>query len=105
MLSRGWQIDNFTRTNWLGTDAERNWRLVRTDLQTLAGYYNVSWRWDDRAYNPARNPIGPDNRYGNDNRYGRNRYNSDLTGTYRLNPARSDNVQRAAERVTRGLNQ
>src|SRR5262249_37159752 len=99
VLTRGWQIDNFMRTNRLGAETERYWRLVRTDLQTLAGYYNVSWRWDDRAYNPARNPIGADNRYSNDNRYGTgnrygNRPNSRLTGTYRLNTARSDNVQR-----------
>lgn len=110
VLTRGWQIDNFMRTNRLGVDAERNWRLVRTDLQALAGYYNVSWQWNDRAYNPANTPVGQDNRsgndgrYGNDNRYGRNRSISSLTGTFKLNPARSDNAQRAAERVTRGLN-
>ncbi|MEP7336675.1 MAG: hypothetical protein ABI977_02835 [Acidobacteriota bacterium] len=107
VLTRGWQIDNFMRTNQLGAETERKWRLVRTDLQTLSGYYNVSWRWDERAYTPVGNPTGSGNGYRNSQRNGTggrfgNRA-SQLTGTYRLNPARSDNVQQAANRATRGL--
>jgi hypothetical protein len=99
------------RTNQLGAETERKWRLVRTDLQTLAGYYNVSWRWDDRAYTPVGSRSDSGNGYRNDQRNGQrngtggrfgNRA-SQLTGTYRLNPARSDNVQQAANRATRGL--
>lgn len=41
---------------------------------------------------------------GYDNQDRRNRYNNQLTGTYQLNTARSDNAQRVADRVTRGLN-
>jgi len=89
VLSRGWYIDSFMRNNSLGPVAERNWRSVRTDLQTLARQYNVQWRWDDRSYNPTRYSYG---------------YNTRLTGTYTLDTARSDNIQRAVENATRGLN-
>jgi hypothetical protein len=112
VLTRGWYIDNFMRANRLGAEAERDWAAVRTDLQTLARYYNVTWRWNDRAYNPAgsryndqtrdrydtqsrdRSDTRPGGGYGFANR---------LTGTYALDVTRSDNVQRAAERATAGM--
>jgi hypothetical protein len=53
VLARGWHIDHFMRTNRLGGATERDWAAVRANLQTLARYYNVRWRWNDRAYNPA----------------------------------------------------
>lgn len=104
VLSRGWHIDNFMRNNRLGAEAERDWATVRTDLQTLARYYNVTWRWNDRAYNPAGNRYDnqPRDRYDNQSRGGYG-FGNHLTGTYTLDVARSDNVQRAAERATAGL--
>ncbi len=89
VLARGWYVDRFMKDNYLSADVQRNWRLVRTDLLTLARQYNVQWRWDDRAYNPS---LPYDN------------YNTRLTGTYALNVSRSDNVERAIENATRGLN-
>lgn len=88
VLTRGWYIDRFMQNNYLSADAERNWRLVTTDLRTLAQQYNVQWRWDDRAYNPSSSYFN----YGNR-----------LTGTYTLNSTRSDNVQQAIENATRRL--
>lgn len=88
VLSKGWYIDRFMKSNYLSADAERNWRLVTTDLRMLAQQYNVQWRWDDRAYNPSSSYY---------------KYNR-LTGTYTLNAGRSDNVQRAIENATRRLN-
>src|SRR5262249_53493358 len=103
VLTRGWYIDNFMRTNRLGAEAERDWAAVRADLQTLARYYNTTWRWDDRAYNPSGNrydntPRGYDNQARGG--YG---FGGRLTGTYALDTTRSDDVLRAAERVTAGL--
>jgi hypothetical protein len=104
VLTRGWYIDNFMRTNRLGAEAERDWAAVRADLQTLARYYNVTWRWNDRAYNPSANrydntPGGYDNQTRGG--YG---FGGRLTGTYTLDTTRSDDVQRAAERATAGMN-
>jgi hypothetical protein len=112
VLTRGWHIDNFMRTNRLGAEAEREWATVRTDLQTLARYYNVTWRWNDRAYNPSSNRPDnrPDNRYDNSPRGYDNQARGDnyrvggrLTGTYTLDTTRSDDVMRAAERATAGM--
>lgn len=91
VLNRAAQIDSFMRRNNLGAAAETDWRALRSDLDVLAGYYNVTWRWD----NPAPG-IGW-------NQPGRNREANRLTGTYRLDASRSDDVWRAASRATRGL--
>lgn len=91
VLNRAARIDSFMRRNNLGATAEADWRALRSDLDVLAGYYDVTWRWD-----------GPTPTTGG-NWPGRNREANRLTGTYRLDPARSDNVWKAAGRATRGL--
>ncbi len=73
VLNRAFFIDAFMRDYRLTTQAESQWRLIRTDLDTLTTYYNVSWNWN-RQYSPA------------------SRFDSMLTGTYRLNINQSDNV-------------
>lgn len=79
VLSRAYYIDGFMRDYRLGTAAESDWRLIRTDLDTLANYYNVSWNWN-RQYTPP------------------GRFDTNITGTYRLNVGQSDNVQDIVER-------
>jgi hypothetical protein len=119
VLRRGWYIDNFLRSNYLNTEPERSWRAVREDLRALAGYYNITWRWEDRAYNPGYNTSinpGPSPRDYRDNAYPSPRDNSyaqtqrggaygnlRLTGTYTINRGRSDNVQRAVDQAASGL--
>jgi YmgG-like glycine-zipper protein len=73
------------------TQAFRNSPSATLDQnrQQPARYYNVSWRPGEGA-NPQRNGRGG---------YAANR----LTGTYRLDQARSDNPATVADRVTRGL--
>src|ERR1041385_6330692 len=63
--------------------------MLRGELTTLAGAYNLSTNW--QAASNQRNP-----RAGYDS-------NSRLTGTYRLDPARSDNPREVADRITRSL--
>ncbi len=92
VLNRAARIDSFMTRNNLGPTAEGDWRALRSDLDVLAGYYNVTWRWD-----------GPTTPTTGGNWPGRNREANRLTGTYRLDPTRSDNVWRAAGRATRGL--
>jgi len=93
VLNSAARIDRFMQRNQLDARAENNWSLLRTDLNTLASYYNVSWNWD--AGTIPNNTI-PNNTGGI---YGANR----LTGTYRLDTTRSDDARQAAERATRTL--
>lgn len=80
VLNRAYFIDSFMRDYRLTTGAESQWRLVRTDLDTLTNYYNVTWNWN-RQYSPA------------------SRFDSMLTGTYRLNVAQSDSVGEVVSRA------
>lgn len=45
VLNRAAYIDAFMRQNRLNATVQRQWLLVRNDLNLLANYYNVSWRW------------------------------------------------------------
>jgi hypothetical protein len=78
VLNRAYYIDSFMRDYRLTTAAESQWRSIRTDLDTLSNYYNVSWNWN----RPAGN------------------FDTRLTGTYRLNTNQSDNVADIVDRST-----
>jgi hypothetical protein len=97
LLRHAAAIDSFTRQNLRNTQAARDWDYLRTDLNTLARLYNVRADWNGSGYQ-SRFPN--DNRYPNNSRYGNNNC---LTGTYRLDPQRSDDAMRAAERATQSL--
>jgi len=89
VLNRGANIDNFLKQNRLGR-ANSDWNRVRDDLTRLAGLYNVSWDWN--RYNvPSRGNNYPTT----GTTYGSNR----LTGTYRLDAARSANVEAEIDRA------
>ena len=84
VLNRAHYIDGFMRDYRLSTSAESQWRLIRTDLDTLANYYNVAWNWN-RQYSPA------------------SRFDEMLTGTYRLNVSQSDDVRAIVDRAATTL--
>lgn len=120
VLDRGWAINNFVKNNNPGYPAAGNWNNLRSDLRTLAGYYNVEWRWDDTTYNPYPGPgaqnsdrdyprgnQNPGRDYPRDNQFprgpGRGGFgNNRLAGTYVLDTTRSDNVSTVIDRVVRG---
>lgn len=81
-------INSFIVSNRTDNDVTSKWNLVRNDLNTLAGYYRVSWNWNNNVL-PGNQ--FPGNQYGN--------FDSRLTGTYRLNTAQSDNVTTAVDRA------
>lgn len=83
VLQRGAVIDRFVRANRMNGQAEREWRLIRNDLSTLANYYRVSWNWNSPVY-----PTFPTNSF-----------DSRLTGTYRINLTQSDNVPTVVSRA------
>jgi len=99
VLQQATFLHNFVANTQLSNATESNWNLLQQDLDQLATAFNVSWNWSnsDSGYPsgyPGSYPRGyPGSGYGN----GR------LTGTYRINNSRSEDVRRAAESATRNL--
>jgi outer membrane lipoprotein SlyB/head-tail adaptor len=98
VLNRAAYIDGFMRRHNLAASAEEDWRALRSDLDVLADYYNVTWGWDNNASTPGRGTPGRD-------WPGRNSAANRLTGTYRLDATKSDDVWRVAQRTTRGTSE
>jgi hypothetical protein len=61
VLNRAAYIDGFMRRHNLDATTEEDWRSLRSDLDVLADYYNVTSRWDSAAPIPAR-PGSPQQR-------------------------------------------
>jgi len=83
VLNRAYFIDTFMRDYRLTATAETQWRAIRTDLDTLSTYYNVTWNWN-RQYSPPQE------------------FDTRITGTYRLNIGQSDEVNAVVDRATVG---
>src|SRR4030095_1067350 len=80
-------FQTYVTSERLSTATENQWNLLRQDLDQLASTFNVTW-------NTSYPTTGyPDTGYGN----------SRLTGTYRINNSRSDDVRRAPEAPKRNL--
>ena len=77
-------LNNFIGERQLSYRTENNWNTMRTDLERLAGAYKIAWNWSNV-------PGGP---YGT---------GDELTGTFRLNASRGDDVRRAVDNATRNL--
>lgn len=86
LLTSAAPIDTYMQNNRLTNRAQSDWSTLRGDLSLLANAYNVAVNWQTSGGSPVR-------------------YNSDngLTGTFRLDPTRSDNPREVAERATRGF--
>ena len=89
VLDRAAFLNSFIADRQLSYQTENNWSTMRTDLERLASAYNIAWNWS--TYPGGGYPGG-----GNGNR-------ADLTGTFRLNSARSEDVRRAVDDATRNL--
>lgn len=86
VLNRAAAIDDFLRRRPVDARTQRAWSNLRLQLNQLARAYSVTW--------PARSRVNP----------GTGPYTaSRLTGTYRLDPTRSDDPREAAERATQSL--
>lgn len=83
-------IDRFMTRYQMASSVERQWSELRSDLDVLARYYNIESRWDSGSTGWGGTP-------------GRGRLANRLTGTYRVDPARSDKAGRAARIATRGM--
>jgi len=98
VLDRAGYIDSFMQRNRLDAAAERDWRALRADLDVLSGYYRLNWRWNGPPYMSDQSSPVTDRNFP-----GRRAFRNALTGTYRLDTARSQDVWTAAQRATRGL--
>lgn len=86
LLELAQPIENFMRANSLTDRARDDWSTLRTNLNLLANAYNISPSW----INTPSSQTG----YKDVNR---------LTGTFRLDSARSDNPRDKARRATQNL--
>jgi hypothetical protein len=91
VLREGARIDTFMRNHSLDNRTERAWMLVRTDLDRLAGAYNVALNWRYRQW--------PESTTGSIYQG----YDAMLTGTFRLNQAMSNNPMTIADSAVRDL--
>lgn len=64
LLTRASYINSYIMNNRLNQGAQRDWNLLKTDLDTLAGYYSVSWNWTNPPVNNNNNlPTNGSNPY------------------------------------------
>ena len=90
VLDRAAFLNNYISDRQLSYQTENSWSSLRTDLEQLAGAFNIAWNWSTYPGNyPGR---------GGDSSTRR-----DLTGTFRLNSSRGDDVRRAVDNATRNL--
>lgn len=112
VLERAGNIDRFLRQYRLNTQVSNAWTRVRTDLNTLATYYNVRFNWNQSGNNYPNTGNFPNNPNNTPNNYPDDRYPTGnnnnaanrLTGTYRLDASRSTDVQAEIDRAIVGLN-
>lgn len=87
VLDRAAFLNNFINDRQLSYQTENSWSTLRPDLDQLASAFNIAWNWSTYP--------GGDSGGG----YGRR----DLTGTFRLNSSRGDDVRTAVDNATRNL--
>lgn len=90
VLDRAAFLNNYVNDRQLSYQTENGWSTLRPDLDQLASAFNIAWNW-------SNNP-GPGGNTGGG--YGNRR---DLTGTFRLNSSRGDDVRTAVDNATRNL--
>lgn len=90
VLTRAAAIDGFMSRNQVALRAQNEWSSLKTDLNTLASYYNVSWNWNANRDTYGGNYGGYNGAYNGGN--GRGNFDSRITGTYRLNTSQSDDI-------------
>jgi len=84
-------VDRIIRGNTTDAVTLRTWTNLRADLNQLASVYGL--RWSNVSQTNAYPSNNPPTQYGV----------SRLTGTYRLDPSRSDDPGQAADRATQSL--
>lgn len=92
VLQQGALINTFMQNHQLDYRTERAWTQVKTNLDQLALSYNVARNWDTMTWQtPTTGASMPG-------------YDAMFTGTFRLDPTRSNNPRTVADNATRSLN-
>ena len=50
VLNRANFIENYMKNNRSTTYTQSQWKSIKTDLNSLAQYYNVSWDWNNNSF-------------------------------------------------------
>ncbi len=126
VLDAARNVDRTIAANQLSSRSANDWASIRTSFEQLAANYNITnLRWNGNG-DSDYSDTGAENRYPNDNGYPNtpngNRYpannrqtnnnnplpqnsvNNALTGTYRLDASRSENVDEIVARALRSVN-
>jgi YmgG-like glycine-zipper protein len=95
VLNRAALIDRVVSRNVRNSVVLRNWNNLRTELNQLARVYNLTRPSisETESNYPYPNTSNPNTGYATNR----------LTGTYRLDPSRSDDPSQAADRATQSL--
>jgi len=88
VLDRAAFLNTYITDRQLSYQTENNWSALRTDLDRLASAFSIAWNWSTVPTEPGGGRV-----------YGRR----DLTGTFRLNASRGDDVRRTVDDATRNL--
>jgi len=97
VLTAAKRINNFLETKRFGGAAQRDWTNIRGLLERLASNYQLDWNWDDENQRDPNYPPNTTTRPNASASYG-------LTGTYKLDDTRSEDVGDIAERAIRDGN-
>ena len=90
VLDRAAFLNNYISNRQLAYQTENSWSTMRTDLDQLASAFNIAWNWSNYPGDTGGGGGG----YGN---------RGDLTGTFRVNTSRGDDVRTAVDNATRTL--
>ena len=88
VLDRAAFLNTFIADRQLSNQTENNWSALRSDLDRLASAFNIAWNWSTVPTVPGGGGYGT---------------SRDLTGTFRLDASRGDDVRRAVDNATRNL--
>ncbi|HEU4509612.1 MAG TPA: YMGG-like glycine zipper-containing protein [Pyrinomonadaceae bacterium] len=81
-------LNSYITSRQLSYQTENNWNTLRQDLDRLASAFNIAWNWSNVPTVPGGSGYGSAR---------------DLTGTFRLNSSRGDDVRRVIDTATRNM--
>jgi uncharacterized membrane protein len=87
VLDRAAFLNSYVTDQRLSYQTTNNWNTLRQDLDRLASAFNIAWNWSTAPGVPG----------------GSSGTSGDLTGTFRLNTSRGDDVRSAIDNATRTL--
>ena len=89
LLDRASYLNTYVADRQLSYQTENNWNTLRTELESLAGAFNIAWNGTTTPGGPIADNDGATRR--------------DLTGTFRYNSSQGDDARRAVDAATRNL--